>query len=187
MNNAIIFLSIFVIFISIMLIITIDLVIDLYGNYICIKVKIYGLTILNIYISIIGLYIKINNSKKLKTLNLVFNKDDEYLFLQMKKSIFDKLYFDKIAISSTLGFGNASATAQSVSILDIICTKIQYHQKLNNNQCDFWFCNNADFVNNTIVFKGAIKVYFTIFDLIFAIISSFYKRGKYVKERQRKK
>ena len=79
MNNAIIFLSLIIIFLSLMLVITINVKFDLYGNYVCIQIKIYGIKILNIYISIIGLYIKINNSKKLKTLNIIFNKEQEYL------------------------------------------------------------------------------------------------------------
>ncbi len=186
MNNAIIFLSLIIIFLSIMLVITINVKFDLYGNYVCIQIKIYGIKILNIYISIIGLYIKINNSKKLKTLNIIFNKEQEYLILQMKKSIFDKLYFDKIKVDTNIGLGNASNSVLAIMTLNCVCEKIEYLNTLNKSECDIYYNNKANFVDDVVQLNTSIKVYFTIFDMIFAIILSFYKRGKYVKERQRK-
>lgn len=186
MNNAIIFLSLMIIFLSIMLVITINIKFDLYGNYVCIQIKIYGIQILSIYISIIGLYIKINNSKKLKTLNIIFNKEQEYLFLQMKKSIFDKLYFDKIKVDTNIGLGNASNSVLTVMALNCVCEKIEYFNKLNKSECDIYYSNKVNFVDDIVQLNTSIKVYFTIFDMIFAIILSFYKRGKYVKERKRK-
>ena len=79
MNNAIIFLSLIIIFLSLMLVITINVKFDLYGNYVCIQIKIYGIKIINIYISIIGLYIKINNSKK-AILTILMNSLRLYIF-----------------------------------------------------------------------------------------------------------
>ena len=50
-----------------------------------------------------------------------------------------------------------------------------------------YYENDVDFINKKIFVDASIKVYFTIFDMIFSIILSFYKRGKYVKERNKQK
>ena len=103
----------------------------------------------------------------------------------MKKSIFDKLYFDKIKFETNIGLGNANNSVMAVMTLNCICDKIKQILKLYNNECDLFCDNRVDFVNDVVQINTSIKVYFTIFDMVFAIILSFYKRGKYVKERQR--
>lgn len=186
MNNAIIFLSIIIILLSIMLIIKIDIIFDLYGNYVNITIRIFSLKILNIYISIIGLYIKINNSKKFKTLNLILDEKEEYLFLQIKKSIIDKLYFDVINISSCIGLPNAGDSVIISSLINLICENLKYNKRLISSECDIDYLNSVNFTRSSVFLEISTKVYFTIFDLIFALCLSFYKRGKYVKERKRK-
>ena len=64
MNSAIIFLSLMLIFFAIMLVIKIKIKFDLYENYLQIEIFLYGIKVLKIYISLIGLYYQINNSKK---------------------------------------------------------------------------------------------------------------------------
>lgn len=186
MNNAIIFLLIAIILLSIMLTININISFDLYGNYIKIVIKIWNIEILKIYVSIIGLYIKVNNSKKLKTLNLLFDKNQEYLILQMKKSIFDKLYFDKINIISVIGLSNSSTSVYVTTILNLICNSLKNNKKLNLKSCDIEYENKVSFTSKVVYVNLQIKVLFTLFDMLFAIIMSFYKRGKYAKERKRK-
>lgn len=186
MNNAIIFLLIVIMLLSIMLTIKIDITFDLYGNNIQIIIKIWNIKILKIYVSIVGLYIKINNSKKLKTLNILFDKNQEYLIMQMKKSIFDKLYFDKINVSSEIGVIDSSTSVYVITIINLICHKINLDKKSRLKSCDLYYKNCVNFTHNIVYFKLQIKVLFTLFDLVFAIIMSLYKKGKYVKERKRK-
>lgn len=186
MNNAIIFLLIVIILLSLMLTININISFDLYGNCIKIVIKIWNIKILKIYVSIIGLYIKINSSKKLKTLNLLFDKNQEYLILQMKKSIFDKLYFDKINIVSDIGLSNSSTSAYVTTILNLICNSLNNNKKLNLKSCNIEYKNSVNFISKVVYVNLQIKVLFTLFDMLFAIIMSFYKRGKYAKERKRK-
>lgn len=169
-----------------MLVFKVNIIIDFYNNDICVIVKLFGIKILKINISIFGLYIKINNSKKIKALNIFLDKEQEYLILQMKKSIIDKLYFDKISFYSDLGFGNACNTTIAVSYLDCLCYFIKNSLNKKIKDCDIAFKNQVDFVYEKIYLNLNFKVYFTIFDLVFAIVMSFYKRGKYVKERKQK-
>ena len=68
MNNTIIFLSLLIVFLSIMLVFQINIIFDLYGNFIDITIRLFGIKLATISISLIGLYIQINNKKKLKTL-----------------------------------------------------------------------------------------------------------------------
>lgn len=169
-----------------MLTIKIDITFDLYGNNIQIIIKIWNIRILKIYVSIVGLYIKINNNKKLKTLNILFDKNQEYLILQMKKSIFDKLYFDKINLFSEIGVIDSSASVYAITILNLLCHKINSDKNIRLKNCDLCYKNCVNFTQNIVYFKLQIKVLFTLFDLVFAIILSLYKKGKYVKERKRK-
>lgn len=169
-----------------MLTINIDITFDLYGNYSLVIIKIWNVKILRIYVSIIGLYFQINNSKKIKSINLIFDESQEYLFLQMKKSIVDKLYLDAISIYSQIGLTNCALSTCIVSIINLICDRLKCSDKLIKNNCYIESENIVNFTNEIIYFRLKIKVLFTIFDLVFAIILSFYKRGKYVKERKRK-
>ena len=77
MNNTIIFLSLLIIVLSIMLVFKININFDLQENFLKIKIQLFNMTIITIRISIIGLYYQINNSKKLKTLNILIDKKQE--------------------------------------------------------------------------------------------------------------
>ena len=187
MNGAIIFLSLMLIFFAIMLVIKIKIKFDLYENYVFIEIYLYGIKILKIHISLIGLYYKINNSKKMKTINLVLKKEDEYLVMQMKKSIVDKLYFDDILLKSKIGIKDASTSVMIVAFMNILFSRISTKIYSEDNDLRLYYENDVDFINKKIFVDASIKVYFTIFDMIFSIILSFYKRGKYVKERNKQK
>lgn len=187
MNNTIIFLSLLIVFLSIMLVFQINIIFDLYGNFIDITIKLFGIKLATISISLIGLYIQINNKKKLKTLSVVFDKNNEYLAMEIKKNILDKLYFDDIRLFSRLGVANASSSVLFVSILNNICFFAKNKLKYSNKDLSFSYLNTVDFLNDNIIFNLNIKVYFTLFDLLFSIILSFYRRNKYVKKRKNRK
>lgn len=188
MNNTIIFfISLILILMSIMLIIRVKINFDLYGNYINIEIFLYGIKLINIYISIIGLYIQINNKKKLKTIDFLFDAKKEYLFLQMKKNILDKLYIDNINLETLIGVKNSSFTAILITILNQICFNIKKNLENKNRDIKINYQNTPDFAYQRVKLNADVKVYFTIFDMVFAIILSFYERGKYVKEREKSK
>ena len=187
MNNTIIFLSLLIVFLSIMLVFQINIIFDLYGNFIDITIRLFGIKLATISISLIGLYIQINNKKKLKTLSVVFDKNNEYLAMEIKKNILDKLYFDDIRLFSRLGVVNSSSSVIFVSILNNICFFAKNKLKYSNKDLSFSYLNTVDFLNDNIIFNLNIKVYFTLFDLLFSIILSFYRRNKYVKKRKNRK
>lgn len=187
MNSTIIFLSLLIVFLSIMLVFQINIIFDLYGNFIDITIKLFGIKLATISISLIGLYIQINNKKKLKTLSVVFDKNNEYLAMEIKKNILDKLYFDDIRLFSRLGVVNSSSSVLFASILNNICFFAKNKLKYSNKDLSFSYLNTVDFLNDNIIFNLNIKVYFTLFDLLFSIILSFYRRNKYVKKRKKRK
>lgn len=188
MNNTIIFfISIAMILLSVMLIFKIKISFDLYGNFIKIKICLYGIKLIDIYISIIGLYIQINNKKKLKTIDFVFDKEKEYLFLQMKKNILDKLYFDNIHFKSKIGIKDAGFSAIMLTIINQLCFNLKNKMICKNKDLTVHYLNEPDFVYQRILIDANVKVYFTIFDLVFAVLLSFYERGKYVKKRKKSK
>lgn len=187
MNSTIIFLSLLIVFLSIMLVFQINIIFDLYGNFIDITIRLFGIKLATISISLIGLYIQINNKKKLKTLSVVFDKNNEYLAMEIKKNILDKLYFDDIRLFSRLGVVNASSSVLFSSILNNICFFAKNKLKYSNKDLSFSYLNTVDFLNDNIIFNLNIKVYFTLFDLLFSIILSFYRRNKYVKKRKNRK
>ena len=187
MNNTIIFLSLLIVLLSIMLVFQINIIFDLYGNFIDITIRLFGIKLATISISLIGLYIQINNKKKLKTLSVVFDKNNEYLAMEIKKNILDKLYFDDIRLFSRLGVVNSSSSVIFASILNNICFFAKNKLKYSNKDLSFSYLNTVDFLNDNIIFNLNIKVYFTLFDLLFSIILSFYRRNKYVKKRKNRK
>ena len=55
-----------------------------------------------------------------------------------------------------------------------------------NPDLDVIFNNSSNFIDNNNIATLDIRVYFTIFDMVFAIIMSLYKRGKYVRQKKSK-
>ena len=168
MNNTIIFLSLMIIVLSIMLIFKINIYFDLQENFLKIKIQLFNLTIVRIRISIVGLYYQINNSKKLKTLNIFFDKNQEYLIIQIKKSILDKLYYDDIVVKSEFGIG-AKNTAIVVGITNILLSQLANKFITQKKDTRLYFETYANFLNQSCKFDITFKVYFTIFDLVFAL------------------
>ena len=113
-------------------------------------------------------------------------KEQKYLIEQIKTSIIDKLYYESIVFESNIGLENASNTALSIGVINLICNILGDYFYTKNHDTVLFYNNVANFENTNISFNLQIQVYFTIFDLVFAIIMSFYKRGKYVKETKQK-
>lgn len=183
MNNAIIFLSIIIILFSIMLSIKITSFLDLYKDELIVKVYIFNIRIIKLRISIWGLTYSINNNKKIKSINLNFLEEETYFIKQIKDNILKKLYYDKIYFVTNLGFGNAGNTTITSSVLNNFCCLIENMIKGNNKDTRFYYDNKCDFVKNSLQVYLELNVYFTIFDMIFAIIMSLYRRGKYAKQK----
>jgi len=186
MNNTIIFLSLFILFLSLMLEFKVKIILDVNSNILNIYVYLFRLRIVYIEISLVGLYYKINNSKKIKKLKLVLTKEETYLIKQIKKSILDKLYYDDIVLQSKIGVGDADKTAIDIGLLNLICIFGGDYLQSKNRDTVLYYNNLPDFEQMNLYVDLEVKFYFTIFDLVFAIIMSFYKRGKYVKERKQK-
>jgi len=184
MNNTIIFLSLIILLISMLLIIKIKIWFDINNNLIRINILIFGIKLIEIKINIIGLTYTINNSKKYKTLNLKFLKEESYFISQIKNNIIKKLYYDNLVLESVVGFESASGTAIIHSCIDNLCQYYSNKLLLLNKDTKLYYCNNCDFVKSRIFIYFEAKVYFTIFDLIFAIIMSIYKRGRYAKQKR---
>lgn len=187
MNTAIIFLSIFILIISLMLEVKITVDFNLWANKLLIKIYLFNIRIVKLNIYIIGFYYKINNSKKLKKIKLYLTKEDEYLILQIKKSVIDKLYYDNLYLSGLVGLKTASDTAILSSFICLICNVFEGLLKIKNSDSDFFYSIDQTYINRAMEFKFSMRVYFTIFDLLFAVILSFYKRGEYVKERKKQR
>lgn len=187
MNTAIIFLSIFIILISIMLEIKITVNFDLWANSVIIKGHIFNIKIITVTIYLVGFYYKINNSKKLKKLKLFLTKDEEYLIKQIKSSIIDKLYYDEVEFYGNIGVKSASDTAVISGYTYMLCNVVDSFLKNKNYDSSFYYHVNQNYTSRELSFYMSVKVYFTIFDLVFAAIMSFYKRGRYVKQRQKER
>ena len=121
MNNTIIFLSLLILILSIMLEFTIKARLDLDKNCIDIYIYLFKLKIVHIEISLIGLYYKVNNSKKVKELKLILTQEETYLIKQIKKSVLDKLYYDDIIFQSKIGLGDCAKTAVTIGLMDLSC------------------------------------------------------------------
>lgn len=184
MNSTIIFLSLFILFLSLMLTIKFKVVIDLNKNKVNIIIWIYRWKILTIDISILGLYYRINNNKKLKPISIILKKEDKHFLEQIKSSILDKFYYDDIIFESKIGLNSASSTAIGIGLLNVICARLSSTFYNKNSDIRLYYNNSPEFERFKFLINLEMKVHFTIFDLVFAIIMSFYKRGKYVKERK---
>lgn len=186
MINTIIFLSLIFLFLSIMLMIDIVINVDLTFSIIEIKIKVYKITIITISIDILGLFYKINKSLKKKKISLIFTKEQEYLIKQIKSSILDKLYYDRLILKSEINMFCPEVNANIIGIYNNICLNLKTLFLNKNQDMKVDYSNCSKFVGNENYINLNIRVYFTIFDMFFAIIMSFYKRRRYVKQKNNK-
>ncbi len=183
MSNTIIFLSLLLIILSLMLKINIILKYELLENKIYILLKLFGIKFITIKLDFMGLFYEINNNKKLRRLEDIFSVENNYLIMEIKKSILDKLYYARCDLKCSIGTGNSADTTIVATTLNVMCYLLSDY--LDNKDIEFRY--NTETIYEYIDFKIYIDllVYFTIFDMVFALITSFYKRGRYVKKAKR--
>lgn len=181
MYSTIIFLSFGIIILSVMLSIEIDIMIDCNKLKIPVVIKVFGIKIIKVNINIFSFQCSINNGKNFELLKVI-SKEEKYIISQIKSSILDKLYYDRIEINGKIGLSNADVIALSVGVLQNIML-ITKHYFAIKNDVDFNYSVKANFENEETNFQINIRVLFTIFDMIFGIILSLYRRGKYAKQK----
>lgn len=180
--GTIIFLSILIVFLSLLLIINISFYWDINTMKIQVIIRLYKLKIIKIDISPILLVYKINNGKY-KRLNLILKQEEKYLISQIKNNILNKLYYDTVYADIIINLIDPARTSIFIGIINNIFEVSKYILYSKNEDMEIRLNCRTNFqqINNKISFN--IKVCFTIFDMVYAIILSFYKRGKYVKEK----
>lgn len=183
MSNTIIFLSLLLIVLSLMLKINVILKYELLQNKIYIILKLFGIKIITIKLDVIGLFYEINNNKKIRKLEDIFSVENNYLIMEIKKSILDKLYYARCDVQCSVGTGNSADTAIVTTGLSIMCNTLS--QYLDSKDIEFRYNNNTIFEYADFKIYVDLLVYFTIFDMVFALFTSFYKRGRYVKKTKR--
>ncbi|MGN0961739.1 MAG: hypothetical protein ACI4PF_06065 [Christensenellales bacterium] len=94
----------------------------------------------------------------------------------------DKLYYDNFNLEITLNTFDPQSTALTIGIINQICSILNSIFIFNNKNYNLTYSNRPNFIENKNRIEFDVKVYFTIFDMIFAIVMSFYRRGKYVKQ-----
>ena len=179
MFDTIIFLSNILFFLSTMLTFKLCIYFDLNKNLFQVIIKVFGIKIITISIDIVGLYYRINNSKKVKPLKLVISKKEAAILKEIKSSVIDKLYFDKVYLISAVNVCNPQITTQVVSCINTICDLIKTIFFLRQKDMVFKYYNTADFINNNNHIALTTVVCFTIFDVLFATVLSFYRRSHY--------
>jgi hypothetical protein len=167
------------------LVIKLNIVLDFDEFNAVIKFKVFGLSIFIIKINLLELTYKTNYSKKRRSLNLVVVKEQEYLIRQIKKSILDKLYYDDIVIEYQFSIHDKCLMANLSGVIDLVLFYLQIYLKNRNKDTEIAVYNKINFVEKKNVVRIYIKVLFTMFDMLFAIIMSFYKRGRYVREKNK--
>ncbi len=165
-----------------MLIIDIKVFFDIGTMQMNIKVYLFRIKIITIKIDLFKLTYRINR-KKDKHLKLILNSADKYLVSQIKSNILNKLYYDSADINVELNLLDPALTARVIGGVLILLNVSNYYFVKKNNEFVFTYSYLSDFnaLNNKLSFK--FRVYFTVFDMVYAIILSLYKRGKYAKER----
>lgn len=179
MNNTIIFLSLLIIFLSLVVDTNIFFKVDLLDDKFYVTVRIWNIKILKIDIDIWGLYYRVNNSKKIKKISDIFSKESNYFISQIKKSFLDKIFLSKIMFSSSVGFDNAFDAVNCVNFINLFCNTFSC---LLSKDTDFVSINMPNYTIKNILLTLDLNIHFTIFDIVFASILCFYKRSRYVKE-----
>lgn len=179
MNNTIIFLSLFIIFLSVIIDLSLSVKLDLNSNKIYVDVCVFCFKILHIDVDILGLYYRVNSSKKIKKISDIFSKENNYFIGQIKKSLLDKLYLSKLELYGNFGLFDAFSTAKFNSVFELICNNLGGLLPK-----DTYFVSRSlpNFTKTSFILCVDMKINFTIFDMAFALILCFYKRSRYVKK-----
>ena len=164
-----------------MLIINISFFADLNSMKVEIIIKIYKLKLIKITVDLLLNRFKVNNGKY-RRLKFILKQEEKYLISQIKQNVLNKLYYDSVFADIIINLLNPAITANTVGIINQIFEFMKYYLFIKNNDMNICLNCRTDFKKCINKIKLEITVLFTIFDMIYAIILSFYKRGKYVKE-----
>ena len=145
MLSTIIFLSILIIVLSIMLMIDVNINIDANRYKLLVYIRIYGIRIIKVSFDVLGLYYTINNSKKQKAIDFLKIKEQEYLIKQIKSSILDKLYYDRVLITSCVNAEDPAICANIVGGLNLICYAFYYLLYAKNEDIEYAYNVFSDF------------------------------------------
>lgn len=183
MNSTIIFLSIILILLSVMLFIDIRISLDFSCLKMTIEVYVYRIKVVKIEVDILKMTYSINKSKN-KRINLIINRQDKILISQIKNTILDKLYYDSIEFYSEIGLGNCDKTAVVIGIINSLCYMLGMRLSIQNEEIKWVYKNIPNYFDSKLNVVLNTKVYFTIFDMVFGVVLSFYRRGKYAKQKR---
>lgn len=181
--GTIIFLSFILIFLSVMLRIDVNLIVDTKSMKLILFVKIYQITVVRLKLSLLSLVYKLNGRKP-KKLNLVLKKEEKYFISQIKSNIINKLYYDNVFINSEINVGDSAITAQIIGILNLCAEITDFILKSQNEDMEFYYNFYSNFRKYYNKLQIGMRVYFTIFDMMYSVVLSLYRRGKYVKEKR---
>ena len=180
--GTIIFFSFILIVLSLMLMIDIGFNFDSSTMKANIIIKLYKIKIIKIDINLLTIQYRINNGKY-KHLKILLQKEEKYFISQIKNNILNKLYYDSVSLETVLNLFDPKLTADVIGVLYILYNISNFWLLSKNEDIELCYSCRADFnkINNKIKFD--LRVYFTVFDMLYAVILSFYRRGKYVKEK----
>ena len=167
-----------------MLMINITFLIDLNIMHLNIDVRLFRLRIIKIDVDLLLNRFKINNGKY-KKLKLILKQEEKYLISQIKQNILNKLYYDSISANLMINTLSPAITAITVGVINQSFEILKFYLLSKNADMDINLDCSANFSKFVNKVKFDIRVYFTIFDMVYAIILSFYKRREYVKEKRR--
>jgi hypothetical protein len=130
---------------------------DINKNSLIITIRVYKIKILTIDIDIIGFNFRINKNKKRKPLSLILPKEQEYLIKQIKSSILDKLYYDKIDFISYINLSDPATTSHLVGGFNVICRFLNIVFYYKNKDLEFYYTNTAGFLDRNNYINIDIK------------------------------
>ena len=165
-----------------LLIIDVSTKLDINSGKLVIIISLYGLKLIKIKVDLLSRTYTVNRGKR-KKLNLILKNDEKYLLKQIKNNILNKLYYDSVSLETVLNLFDPKLTADVIGVLYILYNISNFWLLSKNEDIELCYSCRADFnkINNKIRFD--LRVYFTVFDMLYAVILSFYRRGKYVKEK----
>lgn len=181
MFNTIFFLSQFILTLSTMLVFKLQVFLDLNFLKVTIWIKVFNFKVLKINIDLLTLTYSFYNFKKRKRLKIFLKKKDKYFIEQIKNNLLSKLYYDEFTFYSLINTSNPYITANIIGLLNVLSEGFKYVCFIKDEDIDVMYLNNANFINDKSIVEFNVKVYFTIFDMLFALILSCYRRSKYAK------
>lgn len=181
--GTIIFLSFILIVLSLMLMFDIGFNFDSSTMKANIIIKMYKIKIIKIEINLLAFQYRINKGKY-KHLKILLQKEEKYFISQIKNNILNKLYYDLVSLDLNINILNPALTANVVGACNAICEIYHFVLKESNQDMEIFYNCSSDFSGLLNKCTINVRVYFTVFDMVYAVVLSLYRRGKYVKEKR---